>query len=595
MISRIVMCGFAAMSLSACVNDGQIFEDGGEGIIESFPGNPSTVVDPDDFPVVIMDEGVIDGGVSESLPPESSGDGVADGGTETDVEDPTVVIDSGPTDADVDASNSLFLLPADCELTVGDDGRKYCFSQLPQATLYVTTANDRLLWTHAFDTESGFEPDRFLVDDSIMVLSRAADDSGMWNLISFSRQGEILFDTSALAGTVEVADVQLRDNALFVVSNRGEGNGFQLSRIDRTTGEVTGDLRFPESTVGLLEFDSAEGVDRVILSVDGFRQFYDANTFERLVIIYALDPSNYQLNTPSLINNFRAGYTDNFVALLGKTTDYLNSGVAPLETDGTVYSCELSGTVELLPQTNTVNAMTLTRAYRYTDCMMSDGMVEGMFLNGDLIYSMIGVQTASGTNGTEILTLTSVGMSTSAAGAAESDSSEMPAADARTLTASISNSWVDTEQEFSSDLVINIDSYTETSEAGDILVGDSSYSRSVSGASGDAAAGVFRLIESGQSSVTAPFTGNRATTLSMDPAFSYGDPGSTLSPETLASSPLSGSLLIEADDGSSLQIDAFNDSGASRIVYSLNSEAGSDEFTDAWLAEPLKVELRLMP
>lgn len=617
MILRVLTLGFTGFLLSACVNDGELFESdaGVEG--ESLLGGVPAGVDPDDIPVVIAEGETT--GVSDLDPgSDSAGSGDmttggntgGDAGNETGTDTGGTTTTGGdggsdtdgavPSDAEIDASNGLFLLPADCTIVTGDDGRKYCFSRLGGDSIFVTTANDRLLWSYNFPQDSGFTFDQMLADDTLFVINRATDNSGTWNFIGFSRVGRPLYDTQVLAGSQDLIDVQLTPSGIYTITDRGEGNGFQVTRIDRDSGMEAADLRFPMSVVESLEFDESSDGQRMILRVDGRRQYYDPLTFERIVIIYALDPSTYQQNVPEIMASLRADYIDDFQQVYRATNTFLDSGVVPLEADGSIYSCAVSGTLEVLPENNTVSELTFTRAYQYSDCVMSSVTV-----NGKVVYSALGVDGVNGTSGTEILTFDAMQLtldeavadapattetpSTSATiGDAESDEAESAT---RTLTSSSSNVWSEREGTVSSQMDIAVTAFSDTSAGLVTSISNASYSRMLMASTTDQAS-EFVLSETGQSNVTAPYTGNTATSLQIDPAFSYGNAASVLTQETLSSAPVAGMLIAEAGDGSVLTIDAAG-SAEGTVVYTVTTEEGENRFEDSWLAAPLDGQSRL--
>jgi len=244
-------------------------------------------------------------------------------------------------------------------------------------------------------------------------------------------------------------------------------------------------------------------------------------------------------------------------------------------------ACPGAGSINLLPANSFVSNQQFTHAYEYTDCE-----INGLTVNGSLIHTYLELDTVSGSNGSETLSIENLVLSKPTA---EPSATGEETTEDKTLTAMVKNIFVFSGDDFKSERTIEVDGYTHTYADTSVLsIASSNYTRLIDTEQDGAPAGGYGLSETGaMRSVDA----NATLNLVVSQPLTYLQ--SEAPAESLSDAPLSGVLEINSSDRSTLTVDASR-GGVNLQNYFLTQRGTEYTIDDTWPINPVDTTLRLL-
>lgn len=486
----------------------------------------------------------------------------------------TPIADIPAEDVPVVTTGTQVILPSDCSVETGSDGRGYCISASTGNRLFALNADDTLRWTTILpDSNSDSAPVIVPGDELFLIRS---DGSGAAALTSLDNGGNIRYEALLTGDFNTIVEGVFEQPNLFLHVKNSAGNS-SILQIDAATGRQNRVRDFAGHN--LTDFAVEEfNANRVLaVTLNGVVNYLTQDELIDFNRIFSLDPSNFGERFPTHVENLRGSYTGEFISLLRNAVNLVD--VTSAETE---VACSAGGSINLLPENSFISDQQFTRAYEFSDCD-----IEGTISNGTLIHSLFEIDTIAGRNGSESLQMDNLSLTkenTSGEGAVFVEE--------KALSATIKNVYVFNGGELSAERVLEVNNYSHTFDDANVLsIAGASYTRVIDTQGEDSPADGFRLTESGSMrSVT-----DRDSTVVVEiiRPLVYLNSDSPVSVSTLDDAPLSGMVDLQAADSSTLSVDASR-AGVNQQNYTLTQRGTEITIDDIWMVAPVNTGLSIL-
>lgn len=590
MMNKYVAIALCTLTISACSDrgeaerideiQGQVLGDsnGTDGINGQVPVDGNTVVD-DETPVVPAetdgsdDSPVVTPVVTPVTPDDSTtpvtDDSVADGADGADNDSAT-----GGT-APVQTSGSLVLLPPDCSIVSGAEGRTYCISASADNRLFALNADGTLRWT-TIVSDSGNNADPVIVPADELFLLRS-DNSGTVTLTSLDTSGNIRYE-ALLTGDFNTVVEGLFDQPFLFLHVRNAAGNSSILQLDAATGRQNRILNFTGNNVEGLAIEEFDGNRVLAITLDGVTNFLTVDELVTFNRVFSLDPTNFQETFPVHMANLRGQYVNQYVTLLRNAINLIDTN--SIETE---VACPGAGSINLLPQNSFVNDLQFTRAYEFADCD-----INGTIANGSLVQTLFELETVTGRNGSESLQMSNLSVSREVAGA----EAGQVFVEERIINATMNNVYVFNGDNLSSERTLEVENYNHTfGDSNVISIAGASYIRQIDTQGEGVPGGGFRLTEGGTMQSVTNQDGSVDVNISQPLVYLNSD--SPTASTSLDDAPLSGLIELNAEDSSTLTVDAGR-AGASQQNYLFTQRGTEITIDDVWTVQPVTTTLSIL-
>jgi len=471
-------------------------------------------------------------------------------------------------------TGGLFLLPGDCILADGENGMQFCISEAAGSRLFAVDQNGSLIYSATL-SEQGSNSDPLVIGGvNAFVVRQSVANPSTRVLTSFDESGNELYEALLSGDLVTIVDGIVEDPNLFLHTTNSFGDSTIL-QIDSATGRQDSVLNLPGATVENLAVESFDGITALSLVQDGVTVFYDIDTLEQITRIFALDPTTFQTAFSTNMQTMRADYLFDFETIL-------NASVAMFDVAGeaTEMLCPGGGSITLPVENSVVSSTQFTRSFQYDDCD-----INGVVVNGSMQNSLFNIQTLNGLNGSETWDLQNMNLSRELG---TLDANGEPVLETKTVNASVSNIFVFTIDNLFSERSMVVDGFSQTFAGEEIFsVTNASYSRTMTTDSPNVPTSGFQVSEVGSLVI---MNGEIETIMSIDVPLIYLDSGVLNEVSAITDPPISGTVMLEASDGSNLLVDASR--GGVNLQNYFITQRGAESTLDAiWTVPTLSTTI----
>lgn len=496
-------------------------------------------------------------------------------------------------DTDSDAENELispvqgdgtsqFLVPGDCSQMFDTQGTSYCISAAAGNRLFAISPSGILAWSSRLSEQGQSGDSTLILGEHLFVLRRATGSGNNRVLTAFDSEGYTLYE-AVLSGDLLTLEAGIFDAPHLFLHTRNSNGDSRVTQIDGASGRQSAILDFPGQSVEAIDLETSGDTRFLAARINGVTQYFDAETLEAVNRVFMVDPTNYQTVLPELMNKLRMDYLGDYLTLLRQTNQMV--GLANQDSEVT---CTDAGNVEILSANSYVSESQFTRAYRFADCEMN-----GTTVNGTLIHSLLELDTASGTSGTESFSFDSVSITLPSTPTVAADDSEVETiTESKTLSGQISSVYVLASNDVSAEMTFEIERYRDQNSAGNsVTISAANYTRMIS--TDDPAVGPdgFKLTESG--SMNYVNADEVTTTVELQEPLTYLRSNPFRANASLDDAPIRGLISVDASDGSAMIVDA-NRAGVNMQNYFLTQRGTTVTVDDIWTVPAVSTQLRIV-
>lgn len=495
---------------------------------------------------------------------------------------------SAPIDGggESDSNMELVSLPDDCGTITLPGGARFCISAEEDRSLYSLSETGNINFSTNLPDDVSLASTRIISGTNLYVLNPTAANLNNWVVTAIDAGGNVQFTVPAGGNIASVREGFSIAPFVFlhVISPAGESS---IIQIDETTGEIGNSLNLAGQRIDRVGSESFDGATFISIQSNGETTYRDSQRLEPYARGFTLSPDTLQTEFSNLMNITRANYLGQFIDIFNQTNAFASTASAR-----TTLPCSVSGTVEILPQSNFFFSNDITRAYSYNECILIDRTI-----NGTVVYSALTTPAANpGNNTTEVteslafdgMTISRIIDNEEAAGTFNNEQFA--------VTASLNNIYSISDggsiMEINRDVTTSVSRYSQSSANVELVViTDASHQNKTYQLLQDSADGVATARESG--TMNLQNESGMTVSLQITEPFFYEASGSESQGQEISQAPVAGLARVRSSDGSALDVNA-NLASATMQNYLLN-QAGMETSIDAnWNISPINLRPSLI-
>ncbi len=590
MMKKYAALAFCTLAVTACSDRGEAerpFEQGqdqilgqnssADGVIGQLPDDG--VTDEIVATVVDMDADIANEGENvtaddtpvlptENLPTEN--DATAEPSTPDDLQDDAVV-----TDAPVASPGGRVLLPPDCNVVIGDEGRSYCISESAGNRLFALNSDDTLRWTNILSDSGNMAEAVIIPGDELFVLR--PDNNSSVTLTSLDTTGNTSYE-ALLTGDFNTVVEGIFNQPFLFLHVRNSAGDSSLLQLDAATGRQNRILNFTGLNVDSIAIEELTDNSLLAVTLSGVTNYLTLDELATFNRVFSLDPTNFQDTLPVHVANLRGQYLNQYVSLLRNAINLVGT-----DSDETEIACPGAGSINLLPQNSFISDVQFTRAYEFADCDIS-----GTVANGSIVHTFSQLDTLNVRNASESLQMNNLSVARDTNGAEEGT----VFVEERIINATLNNVYVFNGDNLTSERTLAVENYNHTfGEANVISIANADYARQITTQGDGVPESGFRLTESG--SMQSVTNTDGTVDIAIVQPLVYLNSDDPTASATLDDAPLAGILELTASDTSTLTVDASR-AGANQQNYLLTQRGTEITIDDVWMVQPVDQTLSIL-